>query len=329
MSHYVVGIDGGGTKTSAAIVDSMGRLCGIGHGGPSNLDDVSPIVIQASITQAIQQACQRRGLTLAHFDAAFLGMAGVVSPSDRQAIRNIAEALQLAPPERIGIDHDCRIALAGGLSGRPGIVLIVGTGSSCFGMNTAGESWRAGGWGHLISDEGSGYWLGLHAMKIAVAAFDGRAAPTPLMERMQRQLGLVDMNDIMHRLYVIGLSRAEIAALAPLTLEAAAAGDQAAMALIQRGTQDLADCVLAVAQRLGLADKPEVALVGGLFQAGEIFVQPLREAMLNRLPGCRSGRPELPPALGACVLALQALNVSVDERLACALRQDVEELGMS
>src|SRR6185436_17233044 len=139
--------------------------------------------------------------------------------------QKIAEDMHLAPAEQIGIDHDCRIALAGGLSGRPGIVLIAGTGSSCFGMNAAGEAWRSGGWGHLLADEGSGYWLGVKGLEAAVRAYDGRGAPTALLDQLQRHLGLPDMNDIMHRLYVTGMSRAELAALAPIVIAAAADGD--------------------------------------------------------------------------------------------------------
>ena len=78
-------------------------------------------------------------------------------------------------------------------------------------------------------------------MRIAVASYDGRAKPSVLMELVKRHLGLTDINEIMHRLYVVGLSRAEMAALAPFVLDAAAAGDEASINLVQRGTQELAD----------------------------------------------------------------------------------------
>lgn len=327
MIRYVLGVDGGGTSTRAAIVDEGGQLHGTGSSGPSNYDDVGIATAQANIGQAVDAARRMAGLASIPFDAAFLGMAGVVSPQDRDVIRSIAQDLALAPPERVGVDHDCRVALAGGLTGRPGIVLIAGTGSSCFGMNAAGESWRSGGWGYLISDEGSSYWLGVQAMTAAVRAFDGRLKSTLLMDRVLQQLNLAHMDDIMRHIYVNGMSRAEIAALSPLVIDAAQEGDPVSLTLIQRGTQDLADCVLAVAERLGLADGPcELVLVGGLFQAGDIFVQPLREAVLERLPECRITFPELPPVLGACLLALQMLNIAVDDTVVQALHRGSEEL---
>lgn len=329
MSPYVLGVDGGGTKTNVVILDEHARLCGFGRGGPSNLDDLGADVIQANISNAIYQACQMAGWASVSFASAFFGMAGVVSPRDRSTVQKIVEDMHLARGEQIGIDHDCRIALAGGLRGRPGIVLIAGTGSSCFGMNAERESWRAGGWAHLLADEGSGYWLGLHAMKIAVASYDGRAKPSVLMDLVKRHLGLTEMNEIMHRLYVDGVSRAEMAALAPLVLDAAAAGDEASINLVQRGTQELADCILAVAQHLSLASgNPEVVLVGGLIQSGEIFLGPMHQAILQRLPECRIQQPEFPPVIGACILGLQALNLSMDNEQAHSLHGQVEKLGI-
>lgn len=114
MKRYVLGVDGGGTKTKAVIADEEGHVHGLGIGGPSNYDDVGMEKAKVGIAEA-------------------LWMAGVVSEKDRAVIHAIARELSLAADGNIDIDHDCRIALAGGLSGRPGIVLIAGTGSSCYG----------------------------------------------------------------------------------------------------------------------------------------------------------------------------------------------------
>ena len=328
MTRYVLGIDGGGTKTHAVIIDESGQLCGTGLSGPSNYDDVGVDTAQTNLEQAIDTARQMAGLPQIPYAAVFLGMAGVVSPTDRDIIRNIALDLNLASSETIGVDHDCRIALAGGLSGRPGLVQIVGTGSSTFGMNKVGEGWRAGGWGQLISDEGSSYWLGVEAMRSAVRAFDGRIGDTTLLEKVQTHLDLAHMNDIMHRIYVTGLSRAELAGLAPLVIQAAREGDKVALKLIDQGTQDLAECVLAVAKRLGFASGScELAMTGGLFRAGDIFEQPFQKAVQAKLPHCHIIPAELPPVLGAGVLSLQMLNVAIDAGVSQSLRQAAERIA--
>jgi N-acetylglucosamine kinase-like BadF-type ATPase len=326
MTRCVLGVDAGGTKTVAAIADEAGALLGCGRAGPGNFDDVGVEAAGANIGLAVDAARREAGMGRAPFAAAFLGVAGVVSPADRDLVRAIAARLDLAPSASVGVDHDCRIALAGGLSGRPGIVLIAGTGSSCFGMNAAGTAWRSGGWGHLIGDEGSGYWLGVEALRASVRAYDGRGAPTVLLDRLQQRLALTDLNDIMQRLYVAGLSRPELAALAPLVIAAAREGDAAALGLLARGAEELADAVLAVARRLDLSGAAcEVALVGGLFQDDELVVRPLRSAVQARLPGSRVTLPELPPALGACLLALQLLEVPANHSITRALRRGASQ----
>jgi N-acetylglucosamine kinase len=284
---HVLGIDGGGTKTHAAIVDENGRLCGTGIAVPSNYDDVGKTIAQANISSAVETARRQAGLAEHQFDAVFMGMAGVVSPTDRAVIHEIAIALDLANIDRLGVDHDCRIALAGALSKRPGIVQIAGTGSATYGRNAAGEYWRSGGWGGLLGDEGSSYWLGLQAMKAAVRNYDGRSNQTALIEPLMSHLQLAHMNDIIHRVHQSGLSKLNIAALAPLVIDAAHAGDKIANQILDRGIQHLASCVEAVASHLGFVDTAlELAVVGGLFNAGDIVLDALKAAVQAKLPQC-------------------------------------------
>jgi len=320
MKRLVLGVDGGGTKTQALIVDEAGQVRGWGTGGPSNYDDVGEEKATAGIAEAVRMARQQSGLPEAPFASAFLGMAGVVSDKDRAVIRAMARRLDLAPDQHLHVDHDCRIALAGGLSGRPGIVLIAGTGSSCYGRNAQGESWLAGGWGYLISDEGSAYWLGVQALRSAVASYDGRLH-SALEELVQDHFQLADMKDLMHRIYAVGLSRADVASLAPLVITASRQGDAVALDLLRQGASDLAQMVSAVANKLLFAPHDcELVLVGGLFNAGEIVISPVRAAIHERLPGCRIVLPELPPASGAALLALQHLSIPLSVSQIAKLR---------
>lgn len=310
MTAYLLGIDGGGTKTEAVICDGSGRVLGNGLGGPSGIDSVGAAGALLGIGAAVAAARQQAGLAAAPFHSTFLGMAGVVSEADREIVRGVARELALGPT--VGVDHDIRISLAGGLSGRPGIALIAGTGSSCFGINAADERWQSGGWGHLISDEGSSYWFGWNGIRLAIGTYDGRWQ-SALLEPVRQRLGMAQMTDIHHRLYTEGVSKSEIAALAPLVIEAAASGDAMAQRLIVTGTADLAQMVAAVARRLGWAAAPcEVTLTGGLWRAGESVIAPFRQALTAVLPAARIVLPELSPVLGACVLALQQAGVAVD-----------------
>jgi N-acetylglucosamine kinase-like BadF-type ATPase len=315
MTSYVLGIDGGGTKTQAVILDDQARVAGIGIGGPANADDIGLENTIANIASAVYAARTQAGLRAdISFSAVFLGLAGVVSEQDHAMAHEIAARLRLADNDRVQVDHDCRIALAGGLSGRPGIVLIAGTGAACFGVNAKGEKWLAGAWGHLIADEGSSYWLGLQAIRAAVAAWDGRAGRTLLQEPVRQALGLNDFHEVMHRVYVEGFSRAQIAALAQIVTAAAQAGDRTALGLIREGARRLAESTRAVARRLSMHEIPcDVVLVGGLLGAGEIVMNPVRGAIQHKLPHARCVKPELSPVLGAGVLALAMLGISAHE----------------
>jgi len=325
MARFFLGIDGGGTKTQVAICDETGRVLGTGLGGASGIDSVGADAAAVSIGAAIDAARERAGLPDTPFASVFFGMAGVVSEADRDIVRAVARRLQLGAA--IHVDHDIRIALAGGLSGRPGIALIAGTGSSCFGMNTAGERWQSGGWGHIISDEGSSYWFGWNAIRLAAGAGDGRWQ-TALYAPVMRQLGIGGVADLNQRLYTQGISKAEIAGLAPLVMEIAAAGDAQAQQLIRQGTRELAQMVAAVARQLGWASAPcEVTLTGGLWRAGDVVMGPFQMALAEVLPQARIVMPELPPVIGACVLALQAGGVVVDAAILSQLTGRKEGLN--
>jgi N-acetylglucosamine kinase-like BadF-type ATPase len=301
VTRYVLGVDGGGSRTRAAITDDTGRLLGSGEAGPSNFDDVGVARARENIAAAVAAARAAAGVG-APFAAAFLGLAGVVSERDRETVRGMARDLGLAPPEALGVDHDCRIALAGGLAGRPGVVLIVGTGSSCYGRDQGGRAWRSGGWGSLISDEGSSYWLSREALRAAVRALDGRGPDTVLAERLLAALGVREADDLMHRLYLPGLERAELAALAPIVVRAAHAGDRVARDLVRRGAGELAECVQAVAAQLGFGHGFELVVVGGLAQAEGALTRTLTSLLARRGVPCTLVPPELPPVLGACLL---------------------------
>ena len=253
----------------------------------------------------------------------------MVSQLDRDAVREMALELGLAGRERVGVDHDIRVALAGGLAGRPGIVMVAGTGSSCFGVNPAGAAWRAGGWGPLIDDEGSSYWLGIQAMRAAVLDYDGRGERTRLTRAISERLALAEMDELMNRLYAAEMTRTQIAALAPLVFEASAQGDAVAQNLIRRGCEAMADCALAVARKLGMdRGTSELAITGGLTNAGEALFNPFRAAVAQRLPACQVQKARLIPAIGAALLALELTGTQLDNEVIAVVKQSGTAFGL-
>jgi N-acetylglucosamine kinase-like BadF-type ATPase len=307
-----IGVDGGGTSTRVALCTASGRVLGFGEAGPGNYHNVGVDAVRLNVEQALSAAWRIAALAPRQASAAFLGLASVVSNDDRSTIRRMAEELSLAPVDHVGIDHDLRIALAGGLVGQPGIVLIAGTGTSCYGRSPTGETWRAGGWGAVLDDLGGSGWLGLQAMIAAVKAFDGRGPVTQLLARVLDSLELDDIQTIMHRVDAEGFTRRKLAAMARLVTEAAAAGDSVAQDVIARGSEELAIMIATVERELTLGDAlgvVPVAVCGGLTSAGDVFMEPLRAAVERRAPQCRLVAPKLPPVLGAALLAIESLGV--------------------
>ena len=311
MTGYYLGIDGGGTKTRATILDANGFVISTGISASSNVGNIGKQLARRNIEKAICAAADKAGTKPHSFDAAFLGIAGVVSRQDSDTVFELVRQLNLAPRGMIGVDHDCRIALAGGLAGQHGIVQIIGTGTSCFGMNAAGERWMAGGWGHLIADEGGGYWMGIRAMKAATADHDTRGKPTLLTGMVLDALNIDSIGVIMQRVYAENLSVTEIASLSGLVIDAAQQGDHIATEIIARGMKEAARCVNAVSSYLGFRrDDMTLVLAGGILQAGPVVTLPLEKAVLRHLPLCKIKTPLFSASIGACLLARQ-LHCSV------------------
>lgn len=309
LDKIVLGIDGGGTSTKAVLATTQGAVLGYGQAGPSCTDDVSIDSTRKNIRSAVDQAWFAYGQEARPADAAFLGIAGVVTEADCAIIQEIATSVNLADADFIGFDHDVRIALAGGLALQPGIVLIAGTGSSCYGSNSAGFACRVGGWGYLLDDVGSSYYLGVEAMRAIVRSEDGRLGHTALLEPLMRVLGINDIQEIITRLYSPRMRKIEIAGLAPLVLDIAQQGDAIAQKIVLNGQNGLAHLVEIAAQRL--AFQPEdvlVAVIGGVAHSGDYYKQGLYDAIRAHVPGAQIQEPALSPVIGAALLAIQLLG---------------------
>jgi N-acetylglucosamine kinase-like BadF-type ATPase len=297
------GFDGGGSKTRVAVADERGRVLGRGETGLANLHHAPEAEVRANLARALALALEPVGGKPADVASVFFGMAGVTCEATAGRFRGMAADIGLGAA-RFGIDHDIRIALAGGLMGRPGIALIVGTGSACYGRNADESTWQTGGWGYLVADEGSGYDLGRRAMTVAVRMSDGRMVPGPLRDLVFGFLEVRGVQEILVRLYERGIGRNEIASLAPRIVAQAEAGDAVARGILESGAAELGAMVSANHRALPTSETPEVVITGGLGSAPTLYRELIRGAIRGRLTGVRLPEPALEPVLGAVLLAL-------------------------
>ncbi|MDX2111278.1 MAG: BadF/BadG/BcrA/BcrD ATPase family protein [Verrucomicrobiota bacterium] len=312
MEKIILAVDGGGTTSRAVLVNEQGFVIGLGHDGPANPKAVGWQQARNTVGAVAAQAWQRAGYGIRPASAAFLGLAGLRLRMEQESFLDYLAPLSLAPMEMMDCDHDLRIALEGGLPGQPGIVLVAGTGSACYGRNAAGESTRAGGWGWLIDDGGSGCWLGMEALRAVARAADGRAPATALTDTVNRAWGQESADEIPVNFYKNPLPRDWVAKLAPLVFEAAARKDKIARGIIQEGCNELANLAVAVAAKLQFGPEPySIVIAGGLLNAGDAFFKPLQRALTKRLPNATLIQPMLPPVLGAALVAMQRLGIAI------------------
>jgi glucosamine kinase len=250
----------------------------------------------------VRAAAERAGVTL---PGAFLwaGLAGAGHERSRAAVEGALSRAGLARSVRVGTDADAAFHAA--FEGQPGLMLIAGTGSVAWARGPAGRA-RVGGWGQQLGDEGSGYAVGLAAMRAAVRAQDGRDAPTRLLPYVLSELGLDDPTELIP--WAAAASKAEYAALVPLVARAAEEGDETARAILDQAVAELEAHARAIVARSGpwASARPRLLLYGGLVAPGGT----LRAALLERLethpvevlPG------ECDAAAGAAMLAVAALR---------------------
>jgi N-acetylglucosamine kinase-like BadF-type ATPase len=275
---YYLGIDGGGSKTLAVIVDAQGRVIGRGQAGSSNPTGVGLPVAIANIYTAVVMAHKRLGPRVS-FHKAWLGIAGIDRQSDQQVFETHVQSLA----STVYVTNDAELALSA-LPATIGVVLIAGTGSISLGRNAQGQTTRSGGWGHVIGDEGSGYALGQQALQAAVRAADGRGPQTLLLESIMQQWQIQQAEDIIGEVYNNDKDdKAKIARLSSCVFAAEEHGDVIAHEIVQNNLDELVLVVRTVGAKLGFsAQQPlPLALSGGLLlneiQFQSRFVEQLRQ----------------------------------------------------
>nr|MBA2286157.1 BadF/BadG/BcrA/BcrD type ATPase [Ktedonobacteraceae bacterium] len=293
IPQYYLGVDGGGTKTLAIVVDAQGQERGRGLAGGANYNAVGLDQAIQHIHAAVEQAAHAAGCRLP-LHKAWLGLAGVDRPYDYEALLPLLRSLA----ERVHMTNDADLVLSA-LEETVGVVLIAGTGSIALGRDARGTSRRAGGWGHVIGDEGSGYEMGRLGLQAAVRAVDGRGPRTTLLQVFMERWRLDNANDIVGYVYA-DEDKAKIARLATDVLTAARAGDEVAETIVRHAADELALAVSAVSNALDFPQRIPLALGGGLllhnpdFRAQVLHLirqqQPIGEVVLVEEPALSAAR---------------------------------------
>jgi N-acetylglucosamine kinase-like BadF-type ATPase len=297
-----LGVDGGQSSTTALIGDEHGHIIGRGVGGPCNHATAAEgrAKLERTVSASVASACQEANLDAAtvHFAAACFGMSG--GPDDKQAI-----LAALLNADRLIVTHDAAIALSGATATGQGIVTIAGTGSIAFARNAAGQTARAGGWGHIFGDDGGAFDIVRQALRAALRMEEGWGPPTVLRQALLDATASPSANHALHLFYTPDWPRSRVAALASLVDAAAAGGDAVALRVLENAAQELAMLAASVRLQLWQPGEPvDVAYIGGVFASQRLLE---RYRMLVELEaGNRCAAPLRGPAEGALLEAIRA-----------------------
>lgn len=302
---FVMGIDGGATKTLAAVLDLRTGELHVGHAGASNEDAVGTEAAVRALLDAADAAMRAAGIGAEQLGAAVLAVAGTDTDSVSGHVRAARTDAWIVVNDVVG-------AWATATGAGAGVAVIAGTGSNVFGVGPDGRGWRAGGWGHLLGDEGSGYWLGVQSIKAALRDRERSGPATALTAAAPAFFGAASVEALAASVYSKPLTKGEIAAFAIETAKLAEAGDEVACELYRRGARELGEQIAAVIRQTGLVNGARggaefpVGLIGSAFKAGPVFVNPLTEAVHETAPRARVATVEMAPVGGSLLLAARA-----------------------
>jgi glucosamine kinase len=304
--QYFLGIDGGGTRTTAWLANESGEVLARVEAGPSNPLKVGLRAAEREILRATRALLRQVGVLKGGrrrpragvLDAVCAGIAGI----DRRAVyRPLFDWMRRRIPARHHLlTSDAAIALAAAVGDSPGILVNAGTGSIAFVRDDRGRLLRAGGWGVPFDDLGSGYDLGRRGVTAALEAFDARGPRTHLKERICRVLGLRDITEVVPR----KLEPQEIAALSPQVIGAAEHGDLVARRLCDLAARDLASLAVALLKRASWRSRTvAVVCTGGVFHSSDRIRRGFARQLHRFAPKARVELLTRAPVEGALWLA--------------------------
>ena len=322
MKLYL-GVDGGQTTTDAVLADEKGTILAHSVAGPSDHTEEpgGPERLERVARQIIADALRIANISSPPdpvFAAACFGMSGETEIKHRILAGFVRS-------EHLSVVHDSVNALAGATAGKPGVIVIAGTGCVARGVDLQGRTVRVGGWGHLFGDEGSAYWIGREAVRAVAAQSDGFRPPTELTPVFFTRLGVSSASDLMAKYYAGEWSRDHLASLSLWVNEAAAAGDSVARCILRESGRQLAALARAVLSLLAPSavsgattaqdsDKLLVSYTGGAFKS-EFVLASFRESLLGSVPHAIIRPPVFPPVLGSLILAYRSAGMDPPDAL--------------
>lgn len=303
-----IGIDGGGTHSTAIAALADGNLAAVTHGKGLNHYNSGLEAVRARLEELVDQLCVRCGAQSA---TVCVGLSALDRPADAQTLRSFTAGCLAR--HRLDLQSDAYIALMAHTLGMPGIIAICGTGSMLMMVDGQGRQHVSGGWGYLLGDAGSGYSLAREALMAICAAEDGVAPPTPLTNDALDYFGADSPRGLIARIYAPDSTPERTAGFAQRVTARASAGEPTAMGILKSNMERLArQAAVLIEQAPEAAD---VGLYGGVFAHSAVARQAFSASLTALAPSARTGTPRHPPELGALIHLFKANGLLSDSLL--------------
>ncbi|MDQ7817259.1 MAG: BadF/BadG/BcrA/BcrD ATPase family protein [Melioribacteraceae bacterium] len=299
---YLIGLDGGGTKTKCVVTDFDLIPLYDCQGGPSNFLIIGTELVSETILSLILESTSNLGILPDDIASIFIGTTGAGRESDALKLKN--DFIQFSGKKgydfkTFNVDSDARIALEGAFSGGPGALLIAGTGSIIFGKNQSNNIFRVGGFGRLLGDEGSGNTIGRKGLNEVAKEFDGRGAKTLMSELLKRDFGINDSSQLITEVY---RNNFDLAAFAPKVIEAAQNNDEVAIKILEEESDQLILHVKSMINLIG-DEAMKLCLVGGTITIDNLYSKMFKAKIELHTPEVKITQAENPPEIGAVLMA--------------------------
>lgn len=312
---YILGVDGGGTKTYAVIIDEKGNKLGSGISGCGNHQSIGMDAAFKNIQSSIMEALNKAELTYQDINYVQYGLAGADRPKDFQIIE---PALATLPFEKWSVVCDTFEGLRIGSADNYGVVLVCGTGTNAAGRNVFGEAVQTGGFGYFYGDNAGGSEMAIEIFRSAIRSWEMREIPSMLVDTVPKFLGYESMEELFND-YLDNNIYSVPGELTIALHETASAGDELAINLLKATGEELGKAAKSVIKRLGGFEKfpIPVVLVGSVLQKGKSphLLSSLKTTMEEEYPSIELVIPEMAPVYGAILLGMDQLQIPVTEEI--------------
>ena len=304
----VIGIDGGGTKTHLLCTSLEGDVLAEVYGGSSNLCSNSEQVVRTNLIELFEKMYETLGEEVEVLGVC-LGTAGLIAKGAKEQLTEMLTSLTKATV--VEVVGDMETALIANIEDEAGVLIISGTGAIGYGMDLNHQTYRSGGWGHLVGDEGSAYWIAMQGLRYALKGYDGRGSETALYEALKKELGVESHQALISMIYQVDFNKMKMAALSRVVAQIADEGDEVARRVLKEAGDELAHLAISVIRKLNFIklDGFKIICAGSVLVNNDLVRSEFNGKIKLEYPQAQVALIEKEAAWGAVKLAFKGATI--------------------